>query len=134
MTGNAKKPDSMDNLMNTVLAELLEMEDEAVLAGEDPEKVKATGLKLLDQAKAEAGRRRLAAARRKRDSKDVDLVAVPTVTAQEARAFLRQAANDGRYTLAARGLEEMSDEDAVRLFQQIKRLEAEASRDAGADQ
>jgi len=45
------------------------------------------------------------------------------ISVQDARAFLHKASNDPRFTLAARGLDEMSDEDALRLYRQIKRLE-----------
>ncbi len=124
------KPDPMEVLMDTYLAELLEMTDEQVLEGKDPAAVQTNGLQLLDAARAEAGRRRLAAARLKlqarKDTHDGPGHA-PTVqiTADEARAALRRAAaaNDGRYTLAARQLDEMADEDVIRAYLQLQQLE-----------
>lgn len=131
------KPDPMEVLMDTYLAELLEMTDEQVLEGKDPAEVQANGLQLLDAAKAEAGRCRLAAARlklqAKKDAHD-DSGRAPTVqiTAGEARAALRRAAaaNDGRYTLAARQLDEMADEDVMRTYLQLQQLE-DASKPSG---
>lgn len=124
------KPDPMEVLMDTYLAELLEMTDEQVLEGKDPATVQAGGLQLLDAAKAEAGRRRLAAARLKvqvnKDAREArDGSPNVQITADEARAALRRAAaaNDGRYTLAARQLDEMADEDVIRAYLQLQQLE-----------
>lgn len=129
MTANSK-PDPMEVLMDTYLAELLEMTDEQVLEGKDSATVQINGLQLLDAAKAEAGRRRMANARLKlqanKDARD-DFACSPAaqVTADEARAALRRAAaaNDGRYTLAARKLDEMADEDVIRAYLQLQKLE-----------
>jgi hypothetical protein len=120
----------MDVLMDTYLTELLDTPDEQLLEGKDPAGLQADGLRLLDAAKAEAGRRRLAAAKMKLASRRVardgteQKVSVQ-VTAEEARAALRQAAaaNDGRYTLAARQLDEMADEDVIRAYWQLRELE-----------
>lgn len=122
---STSKPDPMEVIMDAYLAELLEMTDEQVLEGQDPADIQKEGLRLLGTAKAEVGRRRLAAARQELDAKRSAPAAVSQahVTAQEARAFLRQTANDGLYTLAARGLDEVSDEEAIRMYQQIKQLE-----------
>lgn len=124
------KPDPMEVLMDTYLTELLEMTDEQVLEGKEPAAVQADGLQLLNAAKAEAGRRRLAAARLKLQAQKVardDSGRKPTVqiTAEEARAalFRAVAANDGRYTLAARQLDEMADEDVIRAYLQLQQLE-----------
>lgn len=127
------KPDPMDVLMDTYLEELTEMTDEQVLDGKDPDSVQAAGLQLLDGARSEAGRRRLAAARQKlqtqKDDRDVtgSLPAIQ-VTAAEARAALRHAAsaNDGRYTLAARQLDEMADDDVIRTYLQLRQLELDS--------
>ncbi|MBL0726620.1 hypothetical protein [Piscinibacter sp. HJYY11] len=124
------KPDPMDVLMDTYLAELTEMSDEAVLDGKDPDSVLAAGVQLLDGARAEAGRRRLAAARQKLQAKTETPSGAQLeshISAFDARAALRQAAatNDGRYTLAARQLDEMADEDVIRAYRQLRRLESE---------
>jgi len=129
MTANSK-PDPMEVLMDTYLAELLEITDEQVLDGKDSAAVQANGLQLLDAAKVEAGRRRLTAARlklqAKKDARDVTGPATTAqITADEARAALRRAAasNDGRYTLAARQLDEMADEEVIRTYLQLRELE-----------
>ncbi|MBT2305486.1 hypothetical protein J7E70_34405 [Variovorax paradoxus] len=134
------KPDPMEVLMDTYLAELLDMTDEQVLDGKDPTAAQAGGLQLLDAAKAEAGRRRLAAARMKLQAKTAardDSGGVPTVqiSADEARAALRRAAaaNDGRYTLAARQLDEMADEDVMRAYLQLQQLEGESKPSGEGD-
>lgn len=127
------KPDPMDVLMDTYLAELSEMSDQDVLDGKDPDSVLAAGMQLLDSARAEAGRRRLTAARQKLQAKN-DTRGLgqldPSISALDARAALRQAAavNDGRYTLAARQLDEMADEDVIRAYMQLRRLESEQDR------
>jgi hypothetical protein len=50
---------------------------------------------------------------------------------EEARAFLRTASNDPRFTLAARGLDEMSDDDIRRLYQQYIQLAGEKTKPDG---
>lgn len=140
MTANSK-PDPMEVLMDTYLAELLEMTDEQVLEGKNPAAVQATGIQLLDVAKAEAGRRRLAAARLKlqaqRDARSAGPAPTVQITAYEARTALRRAAaaNDGRFTLAARQLDEMADEDVIRAYLQLQQLERASKPDGeGSDE
>ena len=76
---------------------------------------------------AEAGRRRLAAAKSGvaalRSKPTTSKVPVLNVSVAEARQFIAQAQNDSRYTLAARKLGEMPDEEVLRLYLQMKRLE-----------
>ena len=102
------------------------MPDEQVLEGFDPEAVKAEGLGLLKAAKAAAGQRRLAAAKAGVASRKEQTATAPksNVSLVEARRYIAQAANDSRYTLAARGLAELSDEDVLRRYNQIKSLES----------
>jgi len=45
---------------------------------------------------------------------------------QTAREFVQLAMNDPRYTLAARKLDEMSDEDVVRIYQQLQKLRSDS--------
>lgn len=125
MTSPTKDQDKFEAIIDSHLAELMAMSDEEVLDGADPEATRAAGIKLLDEAMAEAGRRRLKAAREKHDAdKSPAEVAPPlAVSVLEARAFLRAASNDSRYTMAARDLGEMSDEDALRLYRQLKELQ-----------
>lgn len=135
MNPTTEKQDEFDALLDSYLAELMAMSDEEVLDGQDPEAAKADGLGVLEAAKAEAGKRRLLAAKRKlaiKKSAESQSAVTPTVSANEARAFLRKASNDSRFTLAARGLDEMSDEDALRLYEQVRRLEQE-ERNSGTE-
>lgn len=125
MTIPPKKTDTFELLLESHLSDLLSMTDEEVLDGKDAASIQAQGLRLLDAAKAQAGRQRLAEAK----SKVEDLKSHTPATsdkrfsATEARALLRKASNDSRYTLAARGLDEMSDEDVIRLCEQLALLE-----------
>jgi len=123
-----KKPDPFDVLLETYLQELMSMSDSDVLDGIDPATTQAAGLQMLDASKAEAGRRRLAVAKAELASQKAAKPSAtrPSVTPLEARAFLRKASNDPRFTLAARGLDEMSDDDALRLYQKAKQLQEES--------
>lgn len=133
MTAPQKPEDGLEVLLDSLLAELMQMTDAQVLDGADPATVQAKGLALLSAAKQEVGRRRLAAARAEVALARTDCSTEDTssVSAADAKAFLREAANSGRYTLAARGLDEMSDDDAIRIYRKLLRLGA--VRDAGPD-
>lgn len=126
------KPTSeFDNFMDALVDELIAMPDDEVLEGQDPETVRAHGLKLLQAAKGQAGRRRLAAAKQgaaalKQRGANSDESRVDVV---QARHYLSQVANNPRYTLAARGLEELSDEEVLSLYRQVKSLEASDEAD-----
>ena len=52
------------------------------------------------------------------------LPSIANVLLSEARAYIRQVMMTNRYTLAARNLDEMDDEDVLRLYRQIRELEA----------
>ena len=134
----APKPDPMEILMDAYLAELTEMSDDEVLDGKDPDSVRAAGLQLLESARGEAGKRRMAVARQKLEARSTVQNSQPKgagVSPAEARAALRRAAaaNDGRYTLAARQLDEMSDEDVIRAYVQLRKLESENSSGSSGD-
>lgn len=125
-----KKP-SVENLLDSYLKELLSLSDKEVLDGADPTALKSEAHRMLDAAKVIAGKRRMASAKalvanRPRTAR------TPNVSPLEARAYLKKAANDPRFTLAARELEEMSDEDAMMLYQQIRFLEE--SDDSGFEE
>lgn len=126
MTTPQKPDDSLEVLLDSLLAELTQMTDAEVLDGVDPTTMQAKGLALLSEAKQEVGRRRLAAARAivALAHADRPTEGTNTVSAADAKAFLRAAANSDRYTLAARGLDEMSDDDALRIYRKLLRLGA----------
>jgi len=123
MSTGDPKVEKMTNLVDVYLAELMEMTDEDLLYGDSAQHSKASGIALLDSAKAEAGRRRLSKARDRSAMSSVTDLSLPNVSVADARAFLRLAANDSRYTLAAREMGEMSDDDVIRLYQQLKQLQ-----------
>ncbi|MDH6149439.1 MULTISPECIES: hypothetical protein [Paraburkholderia] len=121
---STKKTETHDLLADALAAELLDMSDEDVLDGADAASAKAHGLRLLQAAKAEAGRRRLAAARQgAANSRSRTGPTTAGVSVESAKAYILQAMNDGRYTLAARKLEEMTDEDLLGLYSRIRRLD-----------
>jgi hypothetical protein len=133
MSSPIEKQEPFDVLLDTYLDELMATPDDEILDGDDPAAVKAAGMKMLEGATAKAGRLRLAAARDRmsahRKSPKEGLPFSGSI--EEARAFLRTASNDPRFTLAARGLDEMSDDDIRRLYQQYIRLAAEQTKPDG---
>ena len=136
MTSTNEKPSEFDVLLDSYLGELIEMPDDEVIGSDDPSELKAIGLQILDSAKAEAGRRRLLAAKERLASRrkvDPDSGLMPMISAQEAKNYIRQVSNDPRFTLAARNLDEMSDEDAIRLYEQIQRLEQASEGSGGGE-
>ncbi len=126
------KPDAFDKLLDTYVDELKAMSDEQALGGADPAAMEREGQAMLQRSCEAAGRRRLAAAREKlaqQKTSSTGQSAAPAVTAQAARRFLEQAANDRRFTMAARELQELSDDEVLRRYAQLKRLESEQSPD-----
>lgn len=121
------KPSNFDNFVDVLTQELIYTPDEQVLEGKDVAELQASAQALLKSARTEAGRRRLAAAKAGvtalRNRPTTSNVHALDVSIDEARRFIAQAQNDARYTLAARKLGEMSDEEVRRLYSQMKRLE-----------
>lgn len=115
-----------DTFLDALVDELVEMSDEQILDGLNPAAVQDEGLRLLNAAKAEAGRSRLAiakagyAALKKRPA-----LAAVEVSVEEARKFLAAAQNDERFTLAARNLGELSEEEVLDLYRKLKSLQSE---------
>ncbi|MEM5299096.1 hypothetical protein VSR82_32850 [Burkholderia sp. JPY481] len=124
------KGEPFDHLSDALERELLGMSDEDVLEGRDGEAAKKNGLKLLKAAKSAAGKQRLAAARESMSAgRTLGLTGRHDVKLDEIKAYIRQASNDGQYTLAARNLDEMTESDLRRIYAQLKRLEG--SQDSG---
>ena len=116
---NGDKPGN-EKFLNGLVEELQTMSDTDVLEGENAEALVKLGERLLKGAREEAGKLRMAEAQRK-------LSVAPTLqstdrppTVAEARHFLASHAD---LTLAARGLNELSDDDVLDLFNQAKSLE-----------
>jgi len=132
MTAPQKPQDGLEVLLDALLEELMLMTDQQVLDGEDPATVQAKGLAMLSIAKQEAARRRLAAVKAglAMARADVHAGGDKPVTGAQAKAFIREAANSGKYTLAARQLDEMSDEAALAIFRKLIRLGAQPTRES----
>ncbi|EIN00444.1 hypothetical protein WQE_15476 [Paraburkholderia hospita] len=127
-----KTTEPFDHLVDTLERELLDMPDEDILEGRDGSAAKANGLRLLKAAKAAAGKQRLAAAKEAIAGTRGGVSSVqPDVNLNDIKAYIQQASNDGRYTLAARNLDEMTESDLRRIYAQLKRLET--SRDSSED-
>ncbi len=127
MNMTTQKPTPSDLFLDALTDELIAMPDEQVLDGANAVAIQARGLDRLNKARAEAGRHRLAAAKVRAAaarSQKAPEVMVP-VPIEVARSYIASAANDTRYTLAARNLNEMSDEDVLRLYAQMKHLESQ---------
>lgn len=124
MTAPQKPQDDLDVLLDALLAELMGMSDEQVLDGENSAVVQARGLALLSAANQEAAKRRLAGAKAglAMARADARTSGAGPVSAAQAKAFLREAANAGRYTMAARQLDELSDQAALALYDRFVRL------------
>jgi hypothetical protein len=111
----------LDQLLDAWFDELRQMPAREVLAGESAADVRARADSRLARATQEAGRRRLVAARANaaRDHARSPIV----VSIEEARAYIARIILDTDYTLAARQLEEMPEEEILRLYEQLRELE-----------
>lgn len=126
------KPDNeFENFMDMLVQELIAMPSEQLLEGQEAEAVKAKGAQLLAAATAEAGRRRLAAAKFALQAPKSQALNAPAVSVEEARRYIAQARNDERFTLAARGMEELDDEEVLRIYRQMKALESAGNPSRG---
>jgi hypothetical protein len=121
--------DPYGKFLSAYLQELVETPDAEILKSEKG--VPADfGAKLLVGAKAEAAKRRLNRARAgiAATSSQLSTEKTSTITAAAARARLAEYAQDSRLTLAARNLNELSDEDAIRLCQQLRYLDDDSPK------
>jgi hypothetical protein len=111
--------------LESYVAELMAMKDEDVLDGDPPGLNKKKGLAIVAAAKSAVAKKRLDRARAAMDQeKTIKPALEKHLSPMEARAFLQSAANDPRFTLAARNLAEMSDEDVMSLCENVQRLMA----------
>lgn len=112
--------------IDTLTDELLEMSDEQVLNGLNTDEVHATGMRLLNAAKVNARRSRLAAAKNGYAvSRSRPFAPTTPVSTEEAHKFLAQASNDKRFTLAARNLGELTDDEALDLYNKLLALQSD---------
>lgn len=124
---NGDKPGN-ERFLDALVEELRTMSDTDALAGENAEELVSLGERLLRSAREEAGKLRLADAKRKLSVVAKTRTAVASPSVAEAKRYLESRAN---LTLAARGLNELSDADVLDLFNQARSLEQAA--DAGAE-
>ena len=115
-----------DTFLDTLVDELIEMSDDQVLEGLNPAAVQDEGMRLLNAAKADVGRSRLTAAKVGYAAlKERPALAAVEVSVEEARRFLVAAKNDERFTLAARNLGELSEEEVLDLYRKLKSLQSD---------
>lgn len=124
MNGKTSYAEQLERLLESCFEELQEMSDEEVLGGESPVSVKDRAMLRIERAAVAAGRRRMAAAKRGKITAFAQSSPVTDISVAAARAYVIRAATNSQVTLAARKLDEMSDEDVLRLYQQIRDLEA----------
>jgi hypothetical protein len=122
MSQEKRYVDQLDQLFSRILEELQAASDDEILAGESADTVKQRALGRLERAREVAGARRLSAARVVLDAKVADK-GFPVVSIDVARAHISHVVSDSRYTLAARQLSEMSDEDILSVYSQLIELE-----------
>jgi hypothetical protein len=109
-----------DRFLDALVEELRAMSDTDALEGEKPEELVKLGERLLKDAREEAGKLRMADAKRKLAAVPGQPVSVAQPSAAEARKYLQSIP---KLTLAARNLDELSDADVLDLFWQVKCLE-----------
>jgi hypothetical protein len=122
-----KSVQEFENLMEAFLLELIDMPDEQILEGTTEQESLAWGRRLLDAAQKEAGQRRMAAAReRLKEVRSLQASCeqeIDDIPLAEARSYLARISQDSRYTMAARKLGELSSEEVLRLYKQMRSLE-----------
>ncbi len=95
------------------------MSDTDALAGESAEDLVNLGERLLKNAREEAGKLRMADAKHKLSVVSTNRTSGSLPSAADARKYLQSLPN---LTLAARGLNELSDADVLDLFAQAHDL------------
>ncbi|MEZ2739709.1 hypothetical protein [Comamonas jiangduensis] len=121
-----KQTNEYDDFIDAFVDEMIATPDEQILEGLDAHAVQTNALQLLNRAKSQASRSRLAAAKAGYTAARARSAATPiNVSALDARKFIALAANDGRFTLAARNLSELSDDEVVALYSRLKSLETD---------
>lgn len=123
-----KQSQERDAFLKTLAEELLAMPDSEILDGDDPTVLRKENMAMVKKAKSIAGRRRLAAGRAGFIASQSAAQPTEKVSVNMARAVIEAAMNDEHYTLAARSLGEMSDEDILRIYHQMERLKAKQDK------
>lgn len=108
-----------ERFLDALIDELRTMSDTDALAGESAEDLVKLGERLLKNAREDAGKLRMADAKRKLSDVSTIRAAASVLSVADARRYLQSIPN---LTLAARGLNDLSDEDVLDLFAQAKDL------------
>ncbi len=120
MASNTKDDEALELLWAAHFNELKDMSDADILEGTDLPKLLTDRIQMMANVKTEVGRRRLASAKEQMINVKDESGEVPPVSVEEARAFLREAANDPRITMAARAFDEMTDDVVLRTYARVK--------------
>ena len=124
-----KQLQEQDSFLKTLAEELLAMPESDILEGEDVAALQKEKESMIAMAKRTAGRRRLAAGRLGYEaSQQGSEVQQGEVSIAMARQVIEAAMNDSQFTLAARSLGEMSDEDIRRIYRQITQLQSKQDK------
>jgi len=121
MSNKSQYEIQLDHLLDAWFEEFQQLPGHEVLAAELPANIRARADARLARATQEAGRRRLVAARA---NAALERARSPiSVSIEEARAYIARIIQNTNYTLAARQLEEMPEEEILRLYEQLRELE-----------
>lgn len=124
-----KQLQEQDSFLKTLAEELLAMPESEILEGDDVAALQKEKENMIAMAKLSAGRRRLAAGRLGYEaSQQGSKVQQNEVSIAMARQVIEAAMNDSQFTLAARSLGEMSDEDIRRIYRQITQLQSKQDK------
>lgn len=119
----------LDCLIDAYLSRLLALPDHELVVDEiNAAKEESSFQILLDKVRGEAGLRRLDAARSEIAAQSSAIYGVESVDINVAKKYLADAANDNDVTLAARDLRDIPDEDVIRLYLQLRELQAEREK------
>ncbi len=119
-----KAEEKFENIIDTLVDELIAMPDEQVLNSVAPAAAQSEGRRHLKAAKAQVGRVRLATGNEGRASANTrPVAALAMVTPTEARQFIARVTDNRPHTLAVRSLGDMSDDEAIRLYRKLKALD-----------
>jgi len=124
-----KQLEEQDLFLKALAEELLAMPENEILEGEDVAALQKEKESMIAMAKLSAGRRRLAAGRLGYEARQQGgKVQQNEVNIAMARQVIEAAMNDNQFTLAARSLGEMSDEDIRRIYRQITQLQTKQDK------
>ena len=111
-----------ERFLDALVEELRTMNETDALEGENAEELVKLGERLLKGARDEAGKLRMAAAKRKLSLVSQQAAPTAALSVADARRYL---ASLPEATLAARKLDELSDADLLDLYNQARSLEGE---------